>query len=153
VLTVTRRVVRIVTGAPLWFQAVLVGAVTLLVYLPTAWFGDRQNTDTWAAVLPAWQLAQGGTLDLSGYDGGIPWRVEVGDATYTNRFPGVIAAGVPFYALLGSPAEPTIYPGAVAAAFWAAAAVAVAFAVAARLVRRRAALAAAAVLALATPTW
>lgn len=139
--------------APTWFQSILFGAATFLVYLLTAWYGSRQNTDTWAAVLPSWQLGQHGQLDLRGYTGGIPWGVNVGGGVFSNRFPGVILAGAPFYALFGSPAKPTIYPGAVAAALWSAAAVGVCFAVCRRLLPPRKALGAAMVFAFATPTW
>lgn len=144
---------RVVAAAPVWFQSVLLASGVFLLYVLTAWYGPRQNTDAWAAILPAWQLGQHGSLDLSSYEGGIPWRVEVGDQVFTNRFPGVILAAAPFYALLGSADEPTIYPGGVAAAFWSAAAVAVCYAVCRRLVPARMALAAAAIFAVATPTW
>lgn len=144
---------RVVESAPVWFQAFLLGCGAFLVYVLTAWYGSRQNTDTWAAALAAWQLGQHGTLDLSGYAGGVPWGVDVGDQVFSNRFPGVILAGAPFYALLGSPAEPTFFPGGVAAAFWAAAAVGVCFAVCRQLVDTRPAVAAAGVFAFATPTW
>lgn len=137
----------------MWFQAFLLGCGAFLVYVLTAWYGSRQNTDTWAAALAAWQLGQHGTLDLSGYAGGVPWGVDVGDQVFSNRFPGVILAGAAFYALLGSPAEPTIFPGGVAAAFWSAAAVGVCFAVCRQLVDTRPAVAAAGVFAFATPTW
>ena len=144
---------RVVAAAPLWFQSSLLGCGVFLVYVMTAWYGSRQNTDTWAAALAAWQLGQHGTLDLSGYDGGVPWGVDVGDQVFSNRFPGVILAGAPFYALLGSSVEPTIFPGGVAAAFWSAAAVGVCFAVCRQLVRTRLAAAASGVFAFATPTW
>jgi hypothetical protein len=147
------RAYRAVATAPLWFQCTLLGSAVFLVYVMTAWYGSRQNTDTWAVVLSAWQFGRHGTLDLSGYDGGIPWRVNVDGHVFTNRFPGVILAATPFYAVLGSAAEPRIYPGGVAAAFWAAASVSVCFAVCRRLVPVRTALAAALVFGFATPTW
>lgn len=147
------RALRVVASAPTWFQGALLGSGVFLAFVLTAWYGGRQNTDTWAAILPAWQLGQFGSLDLDGYDGGIPWKVDVDDHVYSNRFPGVILAATPFYALLGSGGEPTIYPGGVAAAFWAAAAVAVCFAVCRRLVPARVALAATLIFAFATPTW
>ena len=71
----------------------------------------------------------------------------------TNRLPGTIFWATPFYVLMGSSKYPAIYPGAIAAAAASALAVAFAFALCCRLVSRRGALVAAALLAFATGTW
>lgn len=144
---------RHVAGLPPWLQGLLFGAGVFVVFACTAWYGPRQNTDTWAATLSAWQLGQHGTLDLANYGDKFPWRTEVGPHVYTNRFVGVILAGAPFYALLGDPAEPTIFPGAIAAAFWAALSATFALVVARSIAPPRLAVAAALVFAFATPVW
>jgi hypothetical protein len=141
------------THLPVWAGCALLGGASFVVYLATGWSGPRENTDVQAADTSAWQLGQHGTLDLSNYHGRIDWVVHVGSALYTNRFPGVIAAGAPFYALLGDPGRRSYLPGTVAAATWTAAAVALSLLVFLRLASPRTALLAALVLGFATPTW
>ena len=141
-------------AAPDWVAASLVGLTVFLGYTVTAWYGTRQNTDTSATLLSAWQLAQHGTLDLSTWNGEIPWRVDTDQGVYTNRFPGAVLAGVPFYWLLGDAAAPSTFPAGVAAAFWTAVAVTFCYLLLRRLLTgTRAAAAGTAVFALATPTW
>ena len=108
---------------PLWVERSLLGLLTFLTFALTAWYGSRQNTDTWAAALSAWQVGQHGTFDLSQYHGDVPWDVRVGDHVYTNRMPGVVLSAAPFYWLLGDPLQATTYPAGIAAAGWAAVAV------------------------------
>lgn len=92
----------------------LVLAGVAAVYAGTANFSARQSFDTIAAALAAWRLANFGDLDLTAFQGWADWIVPVGDTWVSNRFPGPIAWGAPFYALTPS-AEPTVAPAALAA--------------------------------------
>jgi alpha-1,2-mannosyltransferase len=134
---------------PAWFFLVLVS-----VYLATAYYGGNVVNDVHSAAHAAWSLATRGTLDLSGLD--LPydqaWVVEVGDAEYSNRFPGVIAAAVPLYALV-RPELPLVWPSAASAAVAAAVGVTAVLVGLRRLVPHRYALAGAAFLGLGTGVW
>lgn len=112
------RFVRLDTAA-VWFFLLL-----FAVYTATAHYGGTVVNDVHSAAHAAWSLATRGTLDLSGLDNANEqaWTVEVGDALYSNRFPGVILAGAPFYLLL-APEDPAVLPSALAAAFCSAAGV------------------------------
>lgn len=134
---------------PAWFFLVLVS-----VYLATAHYGGDVVNDVHSAAHAAWSLATRGTLDLTGLD--LPydqaWVVEVGDAEYSNRFPGVIAAAVPLYAL-ARPELPLVWPSAASAAVAAAVGVTAVLVGLRRLVPHRHALAGAAFLGLGTGVW
>ena len=105
------RLLRLST-APAWFFLLLFG-----VYAATAQYGGTVFNDIHSTAHASWSLATRGTLDLSSVD--LPyeqaWTVSVGDAEYSNRFPGVILAGTPFY-LLMQPDLPVVAPSALAAA-------------------------------------
>jgi hypothetical protein len=129
------------------------GLTLFTVFLLTSNLSSEQSGDTVFAALPAWQLAQHGTLQLDQFAGWSGWLVQVYDHWYSNRFPGVIASGVPFYAALGNPAAPGVLPAAVAAAFWTAGAMLVLHWLLCRFVSPMTATVAVLVTALATPVW
>lgn len=144
---------RFVTTAPLWFQAYLLGAGLFIVYLVTGNFrSGEQVSDIVATALPAWQLAQHGTFHLDGFQQ-LVWVIHRDGHWVSNRFPGSVLLGVPFYFLLGVPDRVTVYPSVVAAALVTAAAMAVSYVALCRWTSRRLALGAVLVLALATATW
>lgn len=134
---------------PAWFFLVLVS-----IYLATAYYGGNVVNDVHSAAHAAWSLATRGTLDLSGLD--LPydqaWVVEVGGAEYSNRFPGVIAAAVPLYALV-RPELPLVWPSAASAAVAAAIGVTAVLVGLRRLLPQRHGLAGAAFLGLGTGVW
>lgn len=144
-------------------SSLLVFVLLLAVYLPSASYGLRVSTDTAMAAMPAWNLVEHGTLDLSAHRGflegrsvALPEAREVGDRLYSGRNPGPTLWALPFYAL-ASPwtgAEPVpLWPAGIAAAVAAAAAVAVLHASFRRLVSPLEAFGAAMVMGLATTTW
>lgn len=104
------------------------GAGLAALYLLTAHYGSLHVNDVRAAASAAWSLAVRETLDLSGLglEEGEDWVVPVGDALYTNRFPGVVLLAVPAYALahlVAPSAGPVPGPGAATAALASAAGV------------------------------
>ena len=44
-MLILARASRVLTSGPIWFQSVVLCASTFVVYLLTAWYGSRQNTD------------------------------------------------------------------------------------------------------------
>lgn len=132
-----------------------VGAGIFFAYLATALHRAQQavGTDAAAALLSAWKLALHGTLALPEYDGVTPWIHEVNGQVVSDRMPGVILFGAPFYRLLGRPDAPTLYPAAVASAAGAAAAMALLFVLLRRIVDGRVALAGTLLAAFGTATW
>ena len=138
---------------PLWFDAAILGFLAFLLFLATANFAARQINDAASALTSAWSLGQHGTLDMSLSPAPKPWSVHVGDHLYSDRLPGVIAWAAPFYALLGRPAAPTMFPTGVAVATAAALIVALSYILFRRLVGPRTALGGTIVLALGTSTW
>ena len=139
--------------------------VVLGIYLATASYTINQVNDTRVTAISAWSLGTRGTLALpeAWPDGVERMEVEgVDGRTYTDRFPGAILWGAPFYGVYElvdprpEPRHPWLLnyaPAGVAAATAAALGVAVCFAVYRRLVGRRLALAAAGILAFGTGTW
>ena len=91
------------------------GALTLLL-LCTANFSDHQANDAIAALLPAWKIAWFATPQLPEFVGQNFWVTSGPWGALSNRMPGVILWGVPFYRLLGNSLSPTFLPAAVAAA-------------------------------------
>lgn len=146
------------------FVAALVLAA-LVVYLATATYGVIQANDSRSAAVAAWSLTHQGSLALpDSFDTSARWwAVEGADGNvYSNRFPGVIAWGVPFYGLqrlvTGPVDAPHPYlldyrPAGVAAATVTALAVGAAYAVGRQLAGRRTALGFALVLGFTTPWW
>lgn len=138
-----------------WKVFVAVAAPLLLLYVATASYGLPQSPDPVAAALPAWQLAERGTLTLDEYAGENPWLVDTGDRTVSNRQPGVIAWGLPFYLL--DPTDPEQEPPMAPAGVAGAVATALAMGVLALVLRRLAvpsvAVAGALVGGVATATW
>lgn len=144
-------------------SAVAVFLVLLSIYLPTATYSWNQSIDTAHAAISAWTLVQQGTLDLNqapwipGGDMAATQQVEVDGRLYTTRFPGVIGAGVPFYAALG-PLRPSAnavdpVPAAIAGAVFAAAAMAVLVLVLRHVADPRTALVAALTFGVVSGTW
>jgi hypothetical protein len=138
---------------PIWFDATILGFLAFLLFLATANFASRQINDAASALTSAWSLGQHGTWDMSLSSAPKPWAVHVGGHFYSDRLPGVIGWAVPFYALLGRPSAPTVFPSGVAVATAAALIVAFSFILFQRLAGPRTALGAAIVLALGTSTW
>lgn len=110
-------------------HALVVFALALALYLPFASFAYVQSVDTEAAATPAWSIAWTGTPDVSS----VPRRderfyFEHDGGVYSNRFPGVVLYGVPFYAVARALSLDHVWaPGAVAGAVATAGAVAVMF--------------------------
>lgn len=130
----------------------------VIVYLATATYGSLQSIDTIAAAIPAQQIVEEGTLRVDEYADATPWFLPGRDGgVYSNRFPGTILAGVPFYAMahvLGAGRESLSYaPAGVAAAFITAGAIALLFLTFRRISRPEVALAGAVVAGLGTGTW
>jgi hypothetical protein len=138
---------------PVAVDAWIIGFAVFAVYIATAKFSDPLDTDTRAASVAAWQLAMHGNATLTAVASKASWVYHVGNRDVTNRFPGVIFWGAPFYLLFGSRGAPTIYPGALAASASSAIAVALAFVLLTSLLSRRQAFIGALLFALATGTW
>ncbi len=138
---------------PVWFDACLVGVIAFAIFAATANYHSPINNDAQSTAFAAWQLAIHGNATLTGFQGHVAWLYHVGPRDVTNRLPGTIFWAVPFYAALGRGSPPPIYPSALAAATASALAIAFAFSLCCRLVSRRAAALAAALLAFATGTW
>lgn len=137
-----------------WLFAVVAGPL-LALYLATATYAPPLSPDPVAAALPAWQLTERGTLSLDERADDNPWLVDTGERWVSNRPPGVIAWGVPFYALAPTPASGDVPmgPAGVAGAVSAALAMGVLALVLRRLVPSSTAVAATLVAALGTATW
>ncbi|HVE98092.1 MAG TPA: hypothetical protein VNA12_02830 [Mycobacteriales bacterium] len=115
---------------------------------------DRLSPDPVAAALPAWRLANYGDLNLDGMGYNNIWVQEAEGRRVSNRQPGVILTGVPFYAVLSrNPTLVSLFPAAVAASTVTAAAVACLVLAFRRLVETRTAVAAGGLLAVGTSTW
>ena len=137
------------------------------LFLATASYTVDQVNDSRETALSAWSLGTRGTLALpehwQQWPDALRWDTEGIDGnTYTNRFPGSILWGAPFYAVgeFVSPTGPVAHPwlgrfapAGVAAATVTALAVGVCFAVFRRLADRRLALAAALTMGLGTGLW
>ena len=148
-----------------WRVVGLLFVAVLAIYLATATYTIAQTNDARSAAVAAWNVAHRGELALPDWGGEDRnyWAVEGRDGRiYSNRFPGVIAWGVPFYlaqrAVFGAddPGHPFLVdfrPAGVAAATAAALGVVMAYAVGRRLADRREAFAFALVLGFATPFW
>jgi hypothetical protein len=151
--------------------ALLIFLLVLGVYLLTAEYTINQVNDARDTATSAWSLGTRGTLALpqEWAEWGpedehlMRWAAEGRDGrTYTNRFPGPILWGAPFYSATevlsprGEVEHPWLVnfaPGGVAAATAGALAVTVGFAVYRRLANRRLAIGAALTLAFATGMW
>jgi hypothetical protein len=133
----------------------VLGTCIFFAYLATAMHRSKQPVafDAAAALIPGWKLALHGTLAIPEYNGATPGIHEVNGTVVSDRMPGVILFGVPFYRLLGHSDAPSFYPAAVAAATAAAAAMALLFVLLRRLVGERVALAGSLLAAFGTATW
>lgn len=134
-------------------NAVVAVAGLFYVYLITSNLGSDQNTDTMSAAIPAWSLAQHGTLDIPQYEGGTPWIVRRGDDVLSDRMPGIILWAVPFFRLFGTPDGPSTLVAAIAAVTATTAAVVLLYRIFRRLLDARAAVVGAALVAFGTATW
>lgn len=114
---------RTVTTAPIrrWGPLAVFG-ITFLVYAAT-FSHSFVSPDVWSADFGAWHIAHTGNpwvdglsmppLDGNPYRG--QWVAEVNGHTVIGRSPGVIAASIPAYALLGG-AHMTVVPAGLSAA-------------------------------------
>lgn len=143
-----------------WF---LIFAVLLAIYLPTATRDLRVHVDAAMSALPAYTVAEHGTLDLAPVEDLVVNQkvargqsVVVGEHRYSNRNPGAIAIGIPAYAakrwLLGPGGFSTV-PAAVTAAVVVAAAVATLSLALREAMSSRHAVGFSLVVGLTTPTW
>lgn len=133
------------------------------LYLFSATHSGTLSVDIASAMAAAWKIASAGTLDLSSYHGALldalrqyGQAVEVNGAIYSDRNPGLIAYGVPFYALarLVTPdAVLPLWPQALAASASASASVVLVYLALSRLARRSAALGASLLYGFGTGTW
>lgn len=135
--------------AAVWFFLLL-----FVLYAATALYSSQVPNDVHSAAHAAWSLATRGTLELSGagLPYGLAWSVPVDGGEVSNRFPGVILAGIPLY-LLMQPVLPTVAPSSLAAAASAAVGVTAALVGLRRLVPLRWAWGGAAALGLGTGVW
>jgi hypothetical protein len=142
-------------SASAWNRWLFVFGSVAVVFLATANYGPLFFIDSAAATHPAWHLVHHGHLFVDDGSLRIFAFVEGRDGhLFSNRPPGVIAAALPFYALLsGGHEAPSGIPGSIAAAVFSAAAVATMGQVLERLLSRRAALVAALLLAFGTSVW
>lgn len=138
---------------PLWFDATILCAPLFLLFVLTADYHASQMNDAASAFTSSWAVANHGTLDMTVSPAPKAWTVDVGNHVYSDRMPGVIAWGIPFYAVLGRTPAPTSFPAGVAASAATALAIAVLFVLLTRLVSRRTAAWSAVIFALATSTW
>ena len=148
--------------------ALMIAAVVLPIYLLTATYSTVQSNDPRSAALAGWSLVSSGSLafDDRWPSDAASWGVEGADGrTYSNRFPGIVAAAVVAYGLadlsgaldtsaVAHPYEVPLWPATVLATLIAAAAVAVTYLVLRRLeLGERTAVLATGVTALASPVW
>jgi hypothetical protein len=129
--------------------------IIAVLFIATASYG-YVSTDVRSAFLPAWNLGQNHTINSDGYLNFGMFLREVDGHVRSDRFPGVILAGVPsyaIYALFGGSPVPIVGPSAVTAALIAAGSVTVMHRTLLRLVTPGLALAGILVFALGTSTW
>jgi hypothetical protein len=138
---------------PVWFDACLLGISSFLIFAASADYHDPLNNDTRADSIAAWQLAFHGNATLTAFHDRFAWLFTVHGRDITDRMPGTVFWGAPFYRVLGHASAPDVYPGALAAVTAAAMAVALAYVVCAKLVSRPTAACAALFLAFGTATW
>jgi hypothetical protein len=139
---------------PVGFFAALFFPLFLL-FVFTANYQARQVNDAIAAAVPAWYVANEGTLTVPPEAPRNIWFVETRDGRrVSNRFPGVIGFAVPFYVVTrGNATHPTIPEASVAAAFAASLAVVLLALALRRVVDDRLAVAGALLFGLGTDTW
>lgn len=144
-----------VDGYPAGLSGAFVFLVLLLVYIATATLGEQQSPDPLAAAVPAWQFVTHGNLILDEFEGMLPWFIDIGERIVSNRTPGIIFFGIPFYWLVGTDPEapPSLLPAAFAAATASAGAMTLLHLVFRRLARPSTAMAAALIAGVATSTW
>ena len=129
-------------------------AVGLFVaFAATANFSSRQFNDAGSAFTAAWSLTQRGTLDISDVQTVKAWTVTVGEAEYSDRFPGIIIFAAPFYLLLGVKGMATVYPAGIASATAATTAMVLLFLLFRRLSNERTGLLATLLVAFGTSVW
>ena len=134
-------------------RAVVWLAALSALLLATSNVTDAQANDCIAALLPAWKLAWYGTAQLPEFVGKNIWVKEGPWGALSNRLPGTILWGVPFFRLLGTPQAPTFFPAAIAAATAVSLGLAALYSALLHLVPRRVALAGVTLLALGTGVW
>ena len=138
---------------PIWFEAFAVGSCLFIVFALSANFSGRQINDNLSAFTAAWTLGQHGTLDVSMSSEPKPWTVQVDGRLYSDRAPGIIGWGAPFYALLGRSEYLTSLPAGVASAASGAIAMGLLYALLRRIVRPKAAVLGTLLAAFGTATW
>lgn len=137
----------------LWLGVFL--TLSALFMVTATWNEQNLSPDPVAAAMSAWSVAEDGDLELSQAEQRNEWVFDVDGTLLSNRQPGVIAAGVPFY-LLSRPFTDgfSLVPMAVAAAVITAAAAATFTLLLLQIgASRRAAAAFAVVGSLASATW
>ncbi len=157
------------TGSSAWSIDVRAAVMLFLVvwasYLATATYTSVQINDNRATAVSAWSVSTRGTFAMPAewQEEWVDWaQVGADGRVYTDRFPGAVLVGAPFYAvadlfgLAPQPEHPMFLnyaPAGVAAATVAALAVTVLFLVFRRLAEPRLALVAAGIFAFGTPSW
>lgn len=161
----TNRLHRMVSTVVSWLEgAGSVRAASVIfvgfsvLYLATASYSSLQSVDTIAAALPAWKVAEHGTLRVDEFRTASPWFIETSEGYFSNRFPGVIFIAVPAYAVAGllglsDGDSPTLIPAGVTAALVTAAAMALLYLVFRAIVPAGIALAGVLAAGLGTGTW
>lgn len=139
---------------PTWKTAFGVAVASATLFALTAEWGIDQNVDAVAAALPAWSLAETGSISLPAFAAINPWVAEGAIGLVSNRPPGVWLLATMAYAM----ARPftdgfTVWPATLTAIITTVSAVALMFVVFDRLVDRRTAATAALVFAFGTATW
>jgi alpha-1,2-mannosyltransferase len=137
-----------------WQQAVVIFAIVLVIYFATGGVSrDDVSPDAVAAALPAWAWATHHTLYLDHVTVPNVWVYAPRSHLISNRSPGVIFFGIPFYVAVGRTAIFSMFPAVLAAATAAAGAIAFLFSAVRRVTNTRVALLVAAMLAFGTATW
>lgn len=138
---------------PNWALAIGVAFIFTVIYTSTAvWTESDVNVDAVAAALPAWSLAEHGTIALP--DGALvnPWVVAGPNGNFSNRPPGTFLVAWPAYLLAGGPTFSSA-PATATAVLMTALALAVLFLTFTKMMNLVPALVSIAVFGLGTATW
>ena len=128
--------------------------VLATIFLATAeWDDAKVNVDAVAAAVPAWSMAQRGSLDLPTAAAVNPWISEYPTGTFSNRPPALSLLATPAYLALGQPNSFSTDPSTLTAAIIAAIAMGTAFLVLVKVVPSDYAAISALILAFGTSTW
>jgi hypothetical protein len=149
-----RRYLDIADNARGWTLGLAIFVPLLIIYVATGNIvGDTQSPDPVAAALPAWHWAAFHTFYLDHVFTNNVWVFKAKAHYVSNRQPGVVFFGIPFYLLLDRTAQFSMFPAVVASATAAAGAVSFLTLAIRNALGTRIALLAGLVVAFGTATW